>query len=114
MNRIASLGIGSALVVLGIVGLSLDAAPWLSWSLMAGGLWSFVSLAIVRPNDVGNIAVAWPALLASALLIVGLSAVTAHASLWLTLATFAAGIAATLEAIAARPGGFHHRTSVPQ
>jgi hypothetical protein len=114
MNRIAAIAIGFTLVLLGIIGFATDAATWLSAAALVGGAWSFLTLALVRPNERGNIAVAWPSVLAMALLVIGLSAVTAQATTWLTVATFVVGGCCVLEAIAARPGGFGHRAHLPR
>lgn len=114
MNRIAAIAIGSTLVLLGIIGFATGADSWLAAAMLGGGAWSFLALALVRPNDKGNIAVAWPSLLGISLLLIGLSAVTAHSSLWLTVATFAVSACCALEAIAARPGGFGHRAHLPR
>lgn len=114
MNRIAAIAIGFALLLLGIIGFATRADTWLSAAVFGGGVWSFLTLALVGPNDRGNIAVAWPSLLGIALLLVGISAVTAHSSGWLTIATFAVGACCALEAISARPGGFGHRAHLPQ
>jgi hypothetical protein len=114
MNRIAAIAIGFTLLLLGIIGFATKADTWLSAAVFAGGAWSFLTLALVGPNDKGNIAVAWPSLLGIALLLVGISAATAQSSRWLTVATFVVGACCALEAIAARPGGFGHRAHMPR
>jgi hypothetical protein len=105
MIRREEIGLGTFLVLLGAAGLISGASTWLAAANLVAALWALATALIIRPDQHGDIAVGLPIVLALSLLVIWLSAFTAHATPWLTWMTLVAAIAAAVEADDAMPGG---------
>jgi hypothetical protein len=105
MTRKEELGLGAGLILLGIIGLATGGSTWLCAAFLISALWALVSALVVEPDHHGDIAIGMPIVLSLSLLVVWVTAVTAHATPWLTWMALAAAIAAAIEADDAVPGG---------
>jgi len=105
MTRTEELGLGAGLLILGFAGLVTGASSWLCAVFLIGAVWALVSALVISPDHHGDIAIGLPIVLSISFLVVFITAVTAHATPWLTWMTLVASIAAAIEADDAVPGG---------
>ena len=106
MLRPFATGIGVALIVLAAIGFLAGVQPWICAAHLCAGLWAFATVPLVRVGEEGGVAVGWPSILAITLLLLGVVALTAHVTAWMTIATFVASAVTAAAAVSAAPGGF--------
>jgi hypothetical protein len=101
-----TIALGLGLMLVAIIGVAVGAPAWLVAVNIAGAAWAFLTVPLTRPHEEGNVAVAWPAILAIVFIVVGLAATVARAPAWLTVMAFAVAVLSAVIAAGAMPGGF--------
>lgn len=100
MSRVNAIVLGIGLAVLWIVGLALNATPWLTWLNGVAALCSFGIAALVAPDTPAARQSVPPILAALGLFAMWIIGLATRSTEWLVWLTFVAGCAYVLDAVA--------------